>query len=88
MSVSAQAAMLPSPQPPFVCFIHLTQTNRLCFPPTWSLTLPPTLLNGSNRLYGCLHGNHSVNSDQCCMLLAFTTAEKHTDELKVEEQMR
>lgn len=54
------------PCPPFISSPHLTQTNRplsphLVFDPA------PHLPNGSNRLYGCLHGNRSVNSDQCCM---------------------
>lgn len=41
----------------------------------WSHLFP----DPSQWIYGCLHGNCSVNSDRCCMLLDFSLTEKHTD---------
>lgn len=60
---------LPSTPPFFISSPYLTPSSRPSAPlgparPT-PHSFPP---NGSNRLYGCLHGNHSVNNDQCCML--------------------
>lgn len=54
----------------FISFPNLTQTNRppRLSAPTWSWTFVPAHRpDGSNRLYGCLHDNRSVNSDSCCM---------------------
>lgn len=74
-----QAAILPSPWPPFISFTHLTQTSDFIFTllVVWPLPHHP---NGSKRFYGCPHGNHSVNGGMCYLLLAFTIAAKHIDE--------
>lgn len=55
-----------NPLPPCLHLLSLPDPIKQTLCPTRPT---PTLLpNGSNRLYGCLHGNHSVNNDQCCML--------------------
>lgn len=53
-------------------------TDRLYL--SWLVLWPlPHRPNGSKRFYGCPHGNHSVNGGLCCMLSAFTMAEKHME---------